>query len=136
MGRFKKGRFLGLFMGEEGKEYGSFEVIKDDSEEVVEEEQDEQGFRLKKPGKGEFIGIVLQRLGGNRMEVKSTDGKTRNARVPGRFKRRFWLRPKDPVIIKPWDDDDGKADIIFQYKGGQKTQLEKSGILNDIKDEF
>jgi translation initiation factor 1A len=126
-------------------EFGDFEEVEDPNARQNQgkgkpEEQQGDGYsvRLKRPNekKGELIGIVLQRLGGNRMEVKSTDGKTRNARVPGRFRRRFWLRPGDAVIIQPWEDDDGKADVVFQYKGPQKTQIKKSGILDGINDEF
>lgn len=92
--------------------------------------------RAKMPNKGQLIGLVMQRLGGNRMSVKATDNKTRNCRVPGKFKRKFWLRPGDAVIIEPWLDDDDKADVVFQYKKGARFQLDKTGILDKIKSEF
>ena len=119
----------------EDVDYGDFE-------EVVEEgaEQNQQGMpvptRVRIPRGGEFIGIIVQRLGGNRMEVKCTDGKTRNCRVPGRFSRSMWLRPKDIVLIKPWEFDDGKADVIFKYDGNAANQLRKRGLLANLKDEF
>ena len=119
-------------------EFGDFQEVKEEepANSQVEQEQ-EGGFRIKLPRKGEFIGKVIQRLGGNRMEVKCTDGKTRNSRVPGRFKRRFWLRPGDFVIVKPWEFDDDKADVIFQYrKGPAVSQLKKRGLLDNLKDEF
>lgn len=129
-------------MGEkEGSAFGDFEEVGDEAKEESIQELDEHGnpiiTRVKMPRRGEFIGIIVQRLGGNRMEVKSTDGKTRNCRVPGRFKRSMWLRPKDFVIVKPWPDDDNKADIIFHYKNKSVVnQLRKKGILDNIKDEF
>lgn len=116
-------------------EYGDFEELNEEGK-INPEKNDNLNSRIKMPAKGEFIGIVMQRLGGNRMEIKSTDGKTRNGRVPGRFKRRMWLRPKDIVIIKPWPDDDSKADIIFQYYASQKNQLMKKGFLDSIKLDF
>lgn len=125
-------------MGKEG-EFGDFEEA---SEEGAQPEQqfDKNGnpivTRVKMPRKGEVIGVVVQRLGGNRMEVKSTDGKTRNCRVPGRFKRSMWLRPRDIVMIKPWPDDDSKADVIYKYNSSAINQLRKKGILDSIKDEF
>ena len=70
------------------------------------------------------------------MEVKCTDGKTRNCRVPGRFSRSMWLRPKDIVLIKPWEFDDCKADVIFKYDGNAANQLRKRGLLANLKDEF
>ncbi len=99
---------------------------------------DEAGIpvRVRTPKKGEVIGIVIQRFGGNRMEVQSTDGKKRNCRIPGRFKKFLWLRPRDVVLIVPWVDDDSKGDIIFKYNPGAVNQLRKKGILDSIKDSF
>lgn len=92
--------------------------------------------RTRMPGKGEFIGVIVQRLGGNRMKVHTTDGKMRNCRVPGRFKRTLWLRPRDIVLITPWPDDDSKGDVIFKYHSSAINQLRKKGMLNNLKSEF
>ncbi len=120
-------------------EFGDFQEIKDESKQEAKPEEQQEEFttrRVRLPKKGQLIGLVTQRLGGNRMSVKATDNKIRNCRVPGRFKRRFWLRPGDAVMIEPWPDDDNKADIVFQYKKGARFQLNKTGILDQIKDEF
>jgi len=123
------------------QEFGDFEEVVDPKKEQTpqqpsEEEQAPTRLRLPKERFRELLGIVTQRLGGNRMEVKTTDGKSRNCRVPGRFRRKFWLRPGDPVIIIPWETDDNKADIVFQYKKGAKHQIRKRGFLDSIKNEF
>ena len=110
---------------EEGKEAGEF--IGEEAGVPV---------RVRTPRKGEVIGVVVQRFGGNRMEVHSTDGKKRNCRVPGRYKRMLWLRPKDVVLIMPWVDDDTKGDVIFKYNSSAVSQLRKKGILDSIKDDF
>ena len=113
-------------------DYGEFK-------EVVEGQQMTEGeapVRVRTPRHGEIIGVILQRLGGNRMEVRATDGKTRNCRVPGKFKRSMWLRPRDVILIKPWPDDDNKADIIFKYNSSAINQLRKRGVLDKIKVEF
>lgn len=120
----------------EEKNFGDFDVVEET--EIVTEEQ-QPGMppqRVKMPREGELIGIIVQRFGGNKMEVMSTDGKSRNCRVPGRFKRTMWLKPKDVVIIKPWADDDSKADVIYKYNSSSINQLRKKGILNSIKIEF
>ena len=114
--------------------YGDFEEVND--EPVVGEQQPEQQVRAKLPGKGEVIGSITQRYGGNRMEVKCTDGKTRNCRVPGRFKRSMWLRPGDFVIIAIWVDDAEKGDIVFKYSGSMLTQLRKRGLLAGLDHGF
>ncbi len=121
---------------EQTNEYGDFEEIKEDSKESESEPEQIAPTRVKLPRQGEVIGIVIQRLGGNRMSIKSTDNKTRNCRVPGRFKRRFWLREGHYVIILPWKDDDEKADIIYQYRPNEIIQLKKKGLIANLKNEF
>jgi len=112
-------------------EYGEFQEVVEQGITVT----DEQGIpvRVRMPRHGEVIGIIVQRLGGNRMSVQSTDGKIRNCRVPGRFKRSMWLRPRDVVLINPWPHDDSKADIIYKYNSSSINQLRKKGILDNIK---
>src|SRR3989338_10176004 len=112
-------------------DYGEFEEVKEGVQ--VEQAPEAAPVRVRMPREREFIGMILQRLGGNRMEVLCTDGKTRNCRVPGRFKRSMWLRPKDIVLVKPWPDDNDKADIIFQYRPGSVNQLRKRGLLDSLK---
>lgn len=120
----------------EDKSYGDFEEIVDEGAQP-EQQSPEAPVRARMPRKGEYVGIIAQRLGGNRMEVICNDGKKRNCRVPGRFKRSMWLRPKNVVLIKPWPDDDNKADIIFHYKNpGAVNQLRKAGLLDSIKEGF
>jgi translation initiation factor 1A len=122
---------------EDEAKFGDFEEVKEEGEEI--QTVDEQGIptRVRTPRKGEFIGVIVQRLGGNRMEVLCSDGKTRNCRVPGRFKRSMWLRPKDFVLVQPWLDNDDKADVIFHYKNqGALNQLRKRGFLDNLKVEF
>ena len=92
--------------------------------------------RAPLPKKGEVIGLVEQRLGGNKMMVNCLDGKSRNCRVPGRLRRRLWLRPDDVVMVQPWELDDNKADILLKYRINQIEWLKKNGYLKDEKSEF
>lgn len=116
--------------------YGEFEEITDNARQVQGNDEQNMPVRVRMPRTGEFIGIILQRYGGNRMEVLSTDGKKRNCRVPGRYKRDLWLRPRDIVLIVPWSDDNEKGDVIFKYNSSAVNQLRKKGMLNSLKDEF
>ena len=93
-------------------------------------------MRAPLPKDGEVLGIIEQRLGGNKMMVACVDGKSRNCRVPGRLKRRLWLRPDDVVIVEPWELDDNKADILLKYKPNQVAWLRKNGYLENEKSEF
>ncbi len=114
------------------EDFGDFREIRED----IKGEQQEISVRVRMPRHRQFAGIVIQRLGGNRMSVKTRDNKIRNCRVPGRFSRRFWLRPGDAVIIEPWPDDDSKADIVHQYRKNEVNQLKKHGFLSGIETGF
>jgi len=92
--------------------------------------------RARLPRGSEIIGILEQRLGGNKMLVTCLDGKSRNCRVPGRLKRKLWLRPGDVVLVEPWELDHNKADIIFKYPGNQIAWLRKKGYLKEEKGGF
>lgn len=92
--------------------------------------------RAPLPKQGEVIGIIESRLGGNRMMVNCLDGKNRNCRVPGRLRRRLWLRPNDIVIVQPWELDDTKGDILLKYKPNQIEWLKRKGYLKTEKSEF
>jgi translation initiation factor 1A len=92
--------------------------------------------RARLPKGNEVIGIIEQRLGGNKMMVNCVDGKSRNCRVPGRLKRALWLRPDDVVIVEPWELDDTKGDVIFKYRPNQIAWLRREGYLETKATEF
>ncbi len=100
------------------------------------EEEPQVVTRVKLPRGEEVIGIIEQRLGGNKMLVVCLDGKTRNCRVPGRLKRELWLRPGDVVIIEPWELDKDKGDVIFKYRPNQVEWLKNNGYLKKDTLEF
>lgn len=123
----------------EENKFGDFEEIEEESKDDSKKPQQPQRqfpSRVKLPREGQFIGIVIERLGGKRMSIKATDNKIRNCRVPGRFSRRFWLRPGNFVIIEPWPDDDDKGDIVYQYRPNEISQLKRKGFVENLVSEF
>jgi len=98
--------------------------------------EEQKVTRVKLPKGKEVLGIIEQRHGGNKMKVNCLDGKERNCRVPGRLKRKLWLRPNDVVIIEPWELDDSKGDVLFKYRPNQIDWLKKKGYLKTEKIEF
>lgn len=109
----------------------------EENEETINENGEQQIIsRAPLPKGEETIGTVEQRLGGNKMFVVCLDGKTRNCRVPGRLKRKLWLRPGDVVIVEPWELDKEKGDIILKYKPNQVEWLKRKGYLKTEKNEF
>ena len=92
--------------------------------------------RVKLPRGSEVLGIIEQRLGGNKVLVNCFDGKTRNCRVPGRLKRKLWLRPENVVIIEPWEFNKDRGDVIFKYRPNEVNWLRKNNFLESEKNEF
>jgi len=92
--------------------------------------------RIKTPRGNQVFGILEQRLGGSRMRVRCLDGKTRICRIPGRLKRRLWVRDGDIVIVEPWEfSGDEKGDLVFKYTRTQIDFLRKKGLLKAL-DEY
>lgn len=102
-----------------------------------QEQENNKPFRVRLPkNKNEMLGVIEKRHGGNKMNVSCTDGKERNCRVPGRLKRKLWLRPNDVVLIELWELDKSKGDVIFKYRLNQINWLKKNGHLKNERDEF
>ena len=96
----------------------------------------ERVTRVPLPKENQVIGVVQQRHGGNKMQVACLDGKERNCRVPGRLRRKLWLRPGDIVIIELWELDKEKGDVILKYRPAQIAWLKRNGHLKTETDEF
>jgi translation initiation factor 1A len=93
--------------------------------------------KVRTPRGKEVLGKVETRAGANRMIVACFDGKKRNCRVPGRLKRKLWIRPGNIVLIEPWEfEGDKKGDIIFTYTPAAIQWLERKGFLKGISEEF
>lgn len=102
------------------------------------EEPEEEYIRLRLPDKNinEMFAIADRLMGGSRINVICGDGKSRMARIPGRMKRRQRVRAGDLVIIKPWDIQDEKADIVFRYRRTQAVILSRRKLLPEEIDVF
>jgi translation initiation factor 1A len=85
--------------------------------------------RLPRKRQNEIFGTVEKMLGGSRITVRSQDGKTRMGRIPGKMKRRVWLRVGDVIIIKPWSIQDEKADVVWRYLPAQADWLRRNGYI-------
>ena len=107
---------------------------------VHNKNQGNQGeyIRLKLPNKknNELFAIADRLMGGSRINVICEDGKARLARIPGRMKRRQRVRAGDLVIIKPWDIQDDKADVVYRYKRTQAIILSRRNLLPEEIDVF
>ncbi len=83
---------------------------------------------LKLPTENESIGLVMQAVGASNFRVMCSDKFQRMCSIPGRLRRRFWIKEGDLVIVKPWVvQSNEKADIIWRYSLGDKERLKAKG---------
>ena len=95
-------------------------------------------IRVKMPNKkvNEMFALASQILGGRRVTVLCADGETRMARIPGKMRRRQWVREGDLIIVWPWDFQDSKADVKHRYTKTQALYLSRKGALPPEVDIF
>ncbi len=92
--------------------------------------------RVRLPRGREVIGVLDQRLGASRLLIRCLDGVSRNCKVPGRLRRRLWLREGNIVIVEPWEFDNTKASVLFKYSPAEVQFLKRKGFLKEIEKEF
>jgi len=95
-------------------------------------------IRVKMPNTkvNEMFAIADQILGGRRVRAVCEDGDSRLARIPGKMRRRQWVREGDLIVVQPWDFQDEKANVVMRYTKTQSLYLSRKGVLPDIVDLF
>jgi len=84
--------------------------------------------------KGEMFGVAETFQGGSRLQVICEDGVRRMGRIPGKLRRRMWVRENDLLIVVPWSFQDSKADVKFRYTPTQTANLKRRGKIPEILD--
>ncbi len=94
--------------------------------------------RVKTPNlrEKEIFGIADQLLGASKIKVMCADGKSRLGRIPGKLKKRMWIREGDLVIVRPWSFQDEKCDIVHRYTKTEATYLSRQGRVPKSIDIF
>ena len=91
---------------------------------------------LPKRKVNEMFAIADQILGGRRVRAVCEDGETRLSRIPGKMRRRQWVREGDLIVIQPWEFQDEKANVVMRYTKTQSLYLSRKGVLPEIVDLF
>jgi len=90
----------------------------------------EEEFRVRRPHGFEVLGVVEAMLGANKLRVRCQDNKIRLCRIPGRMRKRIWMKEGDIVLVEPWQiQGDTNGDIVFKYTPTQASWLRRKGIL-------
>ena len=84
--------------------------------------------------KGEIFAVAETFQGGSRLQLICEDGKRRMGRIPGKLRRRMWVRENDLLIVVPWSFQDSKADVKFRYTPTQTSNLKRNGKIPEILD--
>ena len=84
--------------------------------------------------KGEIFAVAETFQGGSRLQLICEDGERRMGRIPGKLRRRMWVRENDLLIVVPWSFQDSKADVKFRYTPTQTANLKKLGKIPEILD--
>ncbi len=94
-------------------------------------DEEEPRRDLRMPEEDEVFAVVTNMLGANRVDVRCADGVERTARIPGRMRKRTWIREDDVVLVDPWDWQDEKADIVHRYEKAEADQLREEGHIQE-----
>lgn len=87
------------------------------------------------PDDDEVFGEVQEMLGANRLTVRCEDGKERKCRIPGRMRKRVWIRDDDIVVVSPRSYQDEKGDIECRYESDEVEELYKHDIIQESGDD-
>lgn len=94
--------------------------------------------RVKLPNRkaGEMFAVADQLLGASRIKIMCADGRSRMGRIPGKIKKRMWIREGDLLIIRLWEFQEDKADIIYRYTRTQASYLSRKRMIPKVVDIF
>lgn len=102
-------------------------------EEVPTQEEIEIS-RTRIPRGSEIFGTVEMMLGGDKLRVKCSDGNVRICRIPGRLRKKVWIRVGDLVLVEPWGaQSNERADVVFRYTSTQANWLRRKNFIKDVK---
>ena len=109
-----------------------------DAELLAQLESGGDRIRVPLPNRkiNEMFAIADQILGGRLVKAVCEDGESRLARIPGKMRRRQWVREGDLIVVQPWDFQDEKANVCMRYTKTQSLYLSRKGVLPEIVDLF
>jgi len=94
---------------------------------IFEEEKPEE---MPLPDENTVICVVERLFGGEHLLVRCVDGNARTARIPGKFRKKVWIKEGDVVLVAPWDTQpEKKGDVVYKYSSSEVKRLADMGLL-------
>lgn len=90
----------------------------------------DENIPVPSEAEGTIICGVIRHLGGDYLLVKCVDGIDRKARIPGKLRRKVWIKEGDIVLVGLWDYNSDKGDIVHKYARNEINKLVERGILS------
>jgi len=95
--------------------------------------EEQEVARIRIPREGEVLGVVEMMLGADKVRAKCDDGNTRICRIPGRLRKRVWVKVGDLILIQPWKvQSNERGDVVFRYTPTQANWLKRKGLIKTI----
>ncbi len=80
---------------------------------------------------GTLLCVIQRNLGGGFLEVLCTDGDVYKARIPGKMRRRVWMREGDVILFLPWGTRDNKGEVVYRYRRDEVRKLIEMGLITE-----
>jgi translation initiation factor 1A len=89
--------------------------------------------RIRTPKQGEVLGVVEMMLGADKIRANCDDGFTRIVRIPGRLRKRVWIKSGDLILVEPWKiQTNERGDVVFRYTSTQANWLRRKGFVKTL----
>lgn len=90
---------------------------------------EEKPKEIPLPNESTVLCVVDRLLGAEHMIARCADGRSRVVRIPGRMRRRVWIKEGDVILVAPWDFQPGKGDVLHRYASDEVKRLIEQGLL-------
>ncbi len=101
---------------------------------LTPEEEQAEIARTRIPRFPEILGVVLEMLGAGKLRIECDDGFTRICRIPGKIRKKLWVRPGDLVLVEPWIvQEKERGDIQWKYTRTQANWLKRKGYIKKVQ---
>lgn len=91
----------------------------------------EGGMPLPSPEEGTVLCVVRRIVGAGFLEVFCTDDETYMARIPGKMRRKVWIKERDVVLFLPWGTRDKKGEVVYRYERDEVRRLIDMGLISE-----